>query len=267
MPTLPRLIACAALDSRLTRTMTNTLFVNQYGSTVSGAAYYLTKLITGDALGLEPKNRTCNPWGGDFPPIYAIRYPKPNLWLALLANDHSDPREWVRGAHALVWPEAKNGYPNGIAVWSRLEQNSLKSDPIKMRGEVFRSLTKPSVTDLLLDRIKRTDDLTKKTELLEVLAKWEPKAALEPMIELTPQCRNEGKVQAYISLILKRVELGDRKALEDYAHWIRASDPERLDASVRSALYPLCLNPTHPEIAAAAEWMFTNKDSPQGNRI
>ena len=158
-----------------------------------------------------------------------------------------------------------------------------------MRGEVLRSKTNPSVTDLLLKRATAVaEEANKKdqsmaveaigngTELVSILSQWDkPASAVAPAqslmrhsIELWPNwttfiMSSGHDLARYIPRMTQiRVEGGDMNALAEYAEWVKSAGEEQIDEYVIDAFEPLWRNPSNQTVSTLSEWLFNDSASP-----
>ncbi|MBO0697487.1 MAG: hypothetical protein J2P46_03770 [Zavarzinella sp.] len=196
----------------------------------------------------------------------AKRLPPARRWLAVLADDRAKPEEWVAAAERLASPDDVAVAP-GTMVWSgsavRLRPREGKP---KLVGEPLRDQKGPSVTDLLLKRMGQCEPRLS-AELALTLAAWEPGAALKPLAEQMKRLREKESYYGYVRLVECRCELGDMKAMDDYADFIGSATTETLDKAYEergfpNLFHPMADYPNHPGVVAAAEKLFGDPKSP-----
>ena len=199
----------------------------------------------------------------------------------VLADDKAQPRDWLDAAAKLLSPLP--AIAPETAVWSiqstpppYREQRLGESFREQRLGESLRRKKDPSVTELLLKRVEQTDGevvhepvfgdtrMPQSVALALMLAEWEPKAALEPLAAQTKRARDAGKWTKYTQMIEKRVQLGDRKALDEYATVITAAHPRMLRDwwSDKALFQPLGDHLDNPSLVKAAEALFADDNSP-----
>jgi hypothetical protein len=168
-----------------------------------------------------------------------------------LANDAVRPPHWAEAVWMLVEPEDA-----GPAHGKSGGRPQLKGEPLRGKKD-------PSVTELIVKRIGQTDNPAWAAALALALRRWDEKAALPLMADLTTRCRDAAAWSSYHELIAARLEAGDRKGLDDYVKWVRTLKPETLEGGGESWVFrPMWLNPKHPGMAEAAERLFADKGSP-----
>ena len=160
----------------------------------------------------------------------------------------------------------------------------------RIRGEVLRSRRNPSVTELLtkraegtaqqaqkLDQFMGVDALRHGCEFVTLLAEWDrPSTAVPAARSLmdapssssaTPTASScprwhESGLRDIPQLTQLRMGGGDTNALVEYAAWIKAADPQKLDTYALDAFAPLWRNPSDPTLAPVADWLFNDPASP-----
>jgi hypothetical protein len=128
---------------------------------------------------------------------------------------------------------------------------------------------KGRLVELLGRRIEQVKDADEVAEIALQLADWTGRDA-RPYLESTAgRCGRAGKWEECARLTQARVELGDHKALWDYASWLRRTTPE-LSAlpdvlepmREKDVVRPLWENSDHPAVARLSEWLFLDPRSP-----
>jgi Leucine-rich repeat (LRR) protein len=167
-----------------------------------------------------------------------------------------------------------------------LEQWLEAADSIVRRGQVLRKKKDPSVTDLLIRRIDALATFARgsSTEvyragdacrMVDHLAGWDLDAALPVLRKQTKAIRDylaiddilkpltrELMAPALVRFVRKRIQAGDRTALDEYADWIKTVGPQDASHSFLDLLEPMWENPDYPAIVAAAKALFGDDASP-----
>jgi hypothetical protein len=107
------------------------------------------------------------------------------------------------------------------------------------------------------------------------LVDWDLKGSAPALRRLTQRCREIVAAGAsarfhptpwlgrYIAAFtVHRARAGEKKALEEYAAWIRGVSPPHVTDSVETVFEPLWEYPRHKAIKKAAEWLFNDSASP-----
>ncbi|MDC0744502.1 hypothetical protein [Polyangium mundeleinium] len=205
--------------------------------------------------------------------------PVDERWFRDLADETAGPGRWVQAATRIVGPtDAPGRSPDAsdfLALFVRVD------GPPKPRFAGLVSRKNPSVTELLAQRMKQLAvmkspaHLRASCEMGLLLALWDPKGAARPLREGTDPLRKAWKDLKDPSaddelgpclavLFAARGALGDERAFDEYASWIRAIDPATVPpkaGTLRTLLAPLALRPTRPSIVAAGRAMFGTKTS------
>jgi hypothetical protein len=187
-------------------------------------------------------------------------------WFAVLADDRAKPEQWLNAAGALVTPDNERFAP-GTMVWAGavVRTGAPAEGKPRLVGEPLRPRKDPSVTGLMLKRAGEVRDRGLAAGLALCLAKWDEKAALPVLAAQMRRCREAGQWSAYLQLVRVLVDVGDKKALDDYVAWVPSVTPEMVGSDeYEIALFFqwMWLHPNHPGMAKAAERLFANRNSP-----
>ncbi|MCL2641774.1 MAG: hypothetical protein FWD53_13070, partial [Phycisphaerales bacterium] len=188
-------------------------------------------------------------------------------WFITLADDNASLKQWIDAAKLITSHTAGKGSP-----------------PFPLRGEPLRQKANPSVSDLLVKRLKQGsdafgNDLREAGALARALVAWDGKNekhlnaihayanSLYVGFESVRHGTQNGFNQEYfcwsiVNITNLRVELGDLNALDKYARWVRIVTPEMSRSNTVLLFEPMHKNPDHASIREAAEAMFTGNDSP-----
>jgi hypothetical protein len=200
-------------------------------------------------------------------------------WYAIL-NDEDARERWLEAAGNITQPENVRRYPGGFSM----EKPALINAPTRMNGEILRSKSNPSVSELMARRALEVPadnpnayDLSSACQMGLDLVAWDSQAA-EPVAKtLVKRCRtvleysdqrNSGPDQRMgkfmAKLILACAQNGDTDVFEDYAAWLKNTTPEQLDSSYLECLEPLFRFPTNEVLKSAAENIFNSTNSSWG---
>jgi len=202
-------------------------------------------------------------------------------WYAILLNEDATPDAWAEAAGDIVLP----GDAQLFSGWGVGMMGHAPGSPVHFWGEALRSNANPSVSDLLVKRLKETlaakdtkaplpFEAAKK--LATALAKWDGKNQIETLqwycgelqkIILTETDSNgPGEIEDLINTYLRRHELGDAQALSEYAKWLRAADAQKLDklAQMYGAFFlsPVWSYTDDPAMVSLSQWLFEDPKSP-----
>ncbi len=205
----------------------------------------------------------------------------PERWFRTLRDDSSGYGQWSEAAAGIIQPADQVGRAvQGAHV------RALESSAAPMKGEALRSRRDPSVSELLAQRVlqiaraprQRTIpdiELQRACELVLLLDRWDPKAALPVIRTLMTQAResvdrdrSEGYgqfftlVQYIARFALIRARAGEPAALAEYAAEIRKCDPEKDQPHSLDAFEPMWTNPDDPAVHEASRWLFNDPGSP-----
>jgi hypothetical protein len=205
---------------------------------------------------------------------------QPERWYATLLNDKAKPDAWAEAASDIVLPDDAQLFSG----WGVMMTCHNPDAPVHFWGEVLRSKTNPSVSDLLIKRLK--EGMTAKDskapfpleapkKLAIALAKWDGKNQLDTLkwycdelqkiVQKETDNNGPGEIQDLISTYLRRHELGDSEAFNEYAQWLRAADAQKLNklAQLYGAFYlsPVWSYPDDPAMVSLSKWLFEDPKS------
>jgi hypothetical protein len=194
-------------------------------------------------------------------------------WYAIL-NDDTARSRWQEAAANIVRPDNVTQFPGGFSTEKPLPTNT----PVRLHGEVLRSKTNPSITELLTRHALELPtnnigayDLSACCQMAEYLARWDAQAALPVARTLS---KRAGTVMKYsgqplgnylTQLSLARAQAGDPTAFDDYAAWIVTTTSGQFEQSRLESLEPLRKFPTNAVLQAAAEELFGRTNSAWGS--
>jgi hypothetical protein len=206
--------------------------------------------------------------------------PPEERWYQLLKNDQA-AEQWLQAAGNIVQPVDDFSTPSSqFGGWVTVPRRKPGEVP-KLRGEALRKKTEPSVSTLLVKRMRdlasRPDDsvdrvLRVTSGLASALAQWDGKANLDELrwfgSVMEKRFANKGRgdypylIEPLMELYFKRFELGDARARQDYAAWVTTVRPEQVEQFSRYLFDPLWKFPDDPDLKAAAERLFQDEKSP-----
>jgi hypothetical protein len=203
-------------------------------------------------------------------------------WFAILADDKAGPNRWLNVVQNIMRPADEEPHPSSMfdgGGWVKVPSDK-PGDRRVLRGEVLRKKVSPSVGDLLAKRLRAisqaSDDQYRRglrgtVELAQALAVWDGKAHLQDLHDFTEVLRTAFSAndaaqpylgQPLVKLYLKRAQLGDESAIDEYAHWVQDVTPRQAGYGAEGIFEPLWRFSDRPAITAAAEKLFGSKDSP-----
>lgn len=195
--------------------------------------------------------------------------PPAERWYRKLADDNVGQRAWGDALANIVAAERASGDTNKT----------------HLAGEVLRTKTSPTLTELLL---QRCDSIVQSTPadpfatgdavgFLLNTEKWEaPRGLLQTAAQLQDKVmagysgtHNIGSADpqnatSIAALAMLRARHGDNKGLNEYAAWIQEANPNTLEDSALDALEPFWRFSKNPALRAAASGMFAKTNSPWG---
>jgi hypothetical protein len=199
-------------------------------------------------------------------------------WYRTLRDDAAGRDRWFEAAGGIV--EASDNAGLFAAAGPR------QPTPRPMKGEELRSRRDPSVSALLVRRISeitRSGDplsmpdinLHAACQLALILNRWDSKAARPILRALMTQCldgidlgrkqngqADQGLARFVSQFTMIRARSDDHAALDQYAAWVRKTDPKELEHQDIACFEPLWTYPDYPAIAEAARWLFNDPKSP-----
>jgi hypothetical protein len=193
-------------------------------------------------------------------------------WYAIL-NDDSTGSRWGEAASHIIQPDNVTTFTGGFSMIKQVPTNT----PVRMRGEILRGKSDPSVAELMARRALEVPtnnpnayDLTAACQMALCLAAWDPPAALSVARTLSKRACTVMKYSAQqlgtlvTKLAMARANAGDPQAFDDYADWIITTTSEQQGFPIRDCLDPLQKFPTNQILQAAAEKMFADTNSAWG---
>ncbi len=188
-------------------------------------------------------------------------------WYAIL-NDNTARGRWLEAAgnmielsHPITFPQVPG------SKWT-----ATLSKPAQMPGEILRSKSNPSVSELMARRALevQTDasdpyDLSAACQVGLHLAAWDAPSAGAAVKTLSQRCRSamadpRQNLGSFLTkLAIARAWAGDPGAFDDYAGWLPTLAPEQL--GFWEPLQPLKEYPTNSVLRSMAEKMFDNLNS------
>lgn len=216
---------------------------------------------------------------------YWDRYKNVSLadrWYATLQDDAAGTNAWFLAVNNIVQPTNVSTTPRTMfgGGWSS-GGGFPKNASVVLQGESLRAKTSPSVSELIVKRFKQAiaQSASDKSisfdpvgKLILALADWDGKAHLDDLREMLQAFHARfpheniafsSSVQTETAIYQRRVNLGDPRALHDYADWLASLTPG--DCSIVSTTLPFQVmweHPTEPIMQQTAEKMFVDKDSP-----
>lgn len=279
------LLECYEHDDRLTRIVPVSLFrrnIQREILTVREPAYVALEGILGTTQ--------FAPTGGSNADVakmreYWKRYNGLSREDRLYEVLRDDQGRWLEAASLIVQPTNQPILP--FPSWPSTSWSSpfRFDDPTPLRGASLRSKSNPSVTDLLVLRIRNIiangrrgeDDashLNEACNLAVCLARWDPKSALEELqslSELSFRTLSPTNVKSFVShsqlggqlacLITLRAHAGDDHALAEYAAWLKTANPSQYSWQLQQILDPLKAFPTNAAWSDIWEFIFEDKQS------
>jgi hypothetical protein len=207
--------------------------------------------------------------------------PLEERWYQVLADDRAHPWEWLQAARALVRPEDAVWLPARMLSGAGTGVPDRKPGTApRLRGEVLRGQANPTVTELLERRARRfaagedaqNGGLYYLDEFIQVLIAWEGEESVGALREFSallrqrPAVPGEGHaphlIGSLIRLWLRRADLGDPLAMEEFASWLVTVRPQDVFRSLHVLFEPMQHYPDHPAVARAAAVLFESGRSP-----
>jgi hypothetical protein len=201
---------------------------------------------------------------------------------ATLQDDTAGAQAWYRAIDSIVQP-ADGTFTSYRLIMPQGGSYQLHEGkaPFKTLGEAFRNKTNPSVSDLIIKRFKEVlaQSVSDKNisfdpvgKLILALADWDGKAHLDDLREMAQafHTRFPHEEDAFVSTLQteariyrKRLDLGDPRALQEYADWLVAIDPKEWNYFLMVDPFQIMWHyPNDPIIRQAAVKLFATPKSP-----
>jgi hypothetical protein len=198
-----------------------------------------------------------------------------------LQDDTAGAQAWYRAIDSIVQPADGTFTPYRLIMPSGGSYQLCQGKaPYKALGETFRSKTNPSVSELIIKRFNQliAQSASDKSisfdpvgKMILVLADWDGKAHLDDIRDMAHSfhARFPHEQGAFVStlqteamIFRKRLELGDPRALQDYADWLVAINPtEWCNFDLTNPFQIMWHYPDDPIIRQAAEKIFNGENS------
>lgn len=212
--------------------------------------------------------------------------PVAERWFQTLADDKATPDEWLQAASNIVRLVDIIPFPH---TWASTRIRKPGETPT-MQGEALRTHQNPSVSEVItrraqtlltvaIEEIRGSNrsvfKLRDACSLAVIFSQWDRQAAL-PVLQEQMQCNIEvfGQQVDFFDqtrltalniarLTLSRIKCNDAsQALQEYVQWIQTVAPKDVGSNFKEIFEPLWQKPDHPDLAAVAEWMFNDPQSP-----
>jgi hypothetical protein len=190
-------------------------------------------------------------------------------WYAILDDDEARAR-WQEAAANIVQPTNVTTFPYGFSMETPAPTNK----PVRLRGEILRARTNPTVTELMSRHALEVPtnnpgayDISASCQMALYLMAWDPKAGLSVARTLSKRActvmqYSSQQLGTFVTrLALARAKAGEPQAFDDYAAWIVTTTPAQQGFSLWEWLAPLRSYPTNEMLQAAAEKMFGDTNS------
>jgi len=198
-----------------------------------------------------------------------------------LQDDTAGAQAWFRAIDSIVQP-ADGTFTSYRLITPQGGSYSVYSGsaPFKALGEAFRTKTNPSISDLIIKRFNQliAQSASDKSmsfdavgKMILALADWEGKAHLDDIRDMArsfharfphEQGTFVSTLQIEAMIFRKRLELGDPRALQDYADWLVAINPtEWCNFDLTNPFQIMWHYPNDPIIRQAAEKIFDGENS------
>jgi hypothetical protein len=200
---------------------------------------------------------------------------------SVLADDHATEPAWMEAARHITQP-TNESYSGG---W--VETTPLKpGQTLGLRGELLRSKTAPSVTELLSKRALQiatmrdpnngawnVQYLNDSTKLALMLSQWDWANSDPTLTAQFQNCTSYQKslpshydevsiTELYSQITKARISLGDKKAIPDYGQALRDMQSGDLKFFSAAAVFEaLWQNANDPEMVTTAESLFNSPTS------
>ncbi|MEI2722649.1 MAG: hypothetical protein V9H26_03630 [Verrucomicrobiota bacterium] len=194
-------------------------------------------------------------------------------WYVILQDDAAGMGRWLEVANNVTQP---NNLLPGTGTGFSTTKPSPTNPPVRLRGEILRGKSNPSITELLSRRaleIIPTNiagyDLATACELGLRLAVWDLQSASpvakalgerqRVLIEYSDprHTRREERLGGYVAQLAEvRAQAGDPEAFEHYAAWLQTTTPEQMQHYLGDCLMPLRRFPTNATLQALADTLF-----------
>ena len=208
-------------------------------------------------------------------------------WYEMLRDPQS--KQWTEAVDWIVQPAyVAQTFAGKFSGSADMDRSSEGTSRFSLQGEALRSLTDPSVSELLVQRLHAAEqaldaqasdpevnaNLASADKAARALATWDGANQLDVLRDFSKRLRalfdqaatwRAGLVPALAATYKNRTNLGDPAALDEYAAWLVTVPPDGLEPdTAASFLRPAWMHPESPRVQQAVAELFaeTGKWSP-----
>jgi len=206
-------------------------------------------------------------------------------WYSILEDDAAGTEAWTQAAANIVSANDYGGTPPPSAFNNAPAPAERAAKNLTLRGEPLRGKTSPTVSQLLARRMLELagrkgegppyESLSAATNFALALLAWDGRAQLQAVRSFQNPVKSRyaaanvknGDDRAdlrgmLVDLYLKRFEVEDEEAFDEYAEWLGALTPAEAGENVVHLFTPMWRYARQPAVAAAAASMFGDANSP-----
>ncbi|HWB59921.1 MAG TPA: hypothetical protein VG733_10520 [Chthoniobacteraceae bacterium] len=198
---------------------------------------------------------------------------QPEIWYRILTDDKTAPDRWLDAMEKVTFPaDLADDYQPGMAGGG-VSKPRLPGENPALMGEPLRNKTSPSVTDLLVGKMhaleKELDGslsadrwhetLGSYDRVTRSLAAWDGRNHLDELRKASEIARqNSMSIDFRMWLYGKRDELGDTRALEEYAAWLGDIGISEYEADFEKVFQVAWEHPGSPAVQKTIAAMFAD---------
>lgn len=197
-------------------------------------------------------------------------------WYVALKDDNAGADAWFRAIDDIMQPTTVMKAPSTAfgGGWSS-GGSPMPPEKVELRGADLRARSNPSVSELIIRRFRQViaSAVTDKSigfepvgKMILALATWDGKEHLDDIRDMArafherfphEQAAFTSTLTTEAQIFRKRLELGDARALPEYADWLTAIDPKEWNYyGLTDPFQIMWHHPNEPVIQRAAEKIF-----------
>ncbi|HET6247612.1 MAG TPA: hypothetical protein VFE47_07945 [Tepidisphaeraceae bacterium] len=211
----------------------------------------------------------------------------PERWYRILKDDKQDPQRWASAADNITQRQDENFTRDSMFAWTLVEVHEYKpGEVLKLQGDVLRNKANPSVSQLLVKRLRALEELrpggfdpngsglhqilVNAVSVATALQKWDGKANLPELKEycqyldnnLTSGGQTMWTAMRLTEMYAARVRLGDPGAMEEFTRFLRGAGPDGRNLDHFHLFDDAWKFPDDPVMQKCMEDLFNGPKSP-----
>lgn len=170
----------------------------------------------------------------------------------VLLNDAAKPYSWVQAARFLLSPVTREFF--GPDTYRDADPVAMRAAPL--RAQALPEAKRRATSELIVKRLAQIGQYNNPSDLLQMLAKWDPPIAQAAIRATFDTWMKDGKPAAqawirgpeYALLVRMLVDAGDKRILFDYVAWLKRLEPIAASSMDVAMLQPLVAYSEEPAV-------------------